>query len=435
MNFKLTQKYFKHLNFQSRINQQKIKIIHLTGTKGKGSTAHYLDSYLRMSCNDVRTGLLTSPHVFSVRERIKINGENVCRNNFSEHFWEVYRNLEEYRHDQVNILPMPGYFAFLSLVSFSIFLEQKVNTIILEVGIGGLYDSTNVIENCDFAVFTPIHLDHCEILGNSVEEIARQKSGIIKDGSKVYSSGSQKNSVLEILKEKSEECRGCEFFKVTGDSRSHPSEALPKIPKVLIDNGHLAMTVGEAFLKDHFKIDKKISKIKLLKNTPNLPGRCQKISKEKMNIYLDGAHTVDSLEVCLNWFEESTKQNTHRNHQKIVIFNLTGHRDHKTFLSMIDKCLSRSKNPRNKIIFSSNITKSTGYNPELSNKTTSIDNQIFKVILHDQFWKSFSTVESDSCKSIEEAFQLVEKEAVSGGNIDLLVTGSLHLVSGVLQLI
>lgn len=156
-NFKKTLRYLSKMEYQAKLDQQ--NVIHITGTKGKGTTAHYIDNYLRLSTcslansfqtsefskiSPLKTGLLTSPHISSVRERIKINGNNVNRDLFAEHFWKIYQIVKA--TSQHENLDMPGYFCFLTLVGFSIFCEEQVDTIILEVGIGGLYDSTNVVK-------------------------------------------------------------------------------------------------------------------------------------------------------------------------------------------------------------------------------------------------------------------------------------------------
>jgi len=188
-NFIKTKKLCCALGFTERLKT--LSFIHVTGTKGKGSTSFYTDYVLRKSAR-LKTGCFASPHLVSVTERIRINGKPIDKTIFIMHFWRVFSAISALK------LEKPGYFAMITLVSLSVFLEEKPDVVLFEVGIGGKYDSTNVIPSSDICVFTPIGLDHQEILGKNVTRIAEQKAGIIKNNSQVFTVANQHPDALQV---------------------------------------------------------------------------------------------------------------------------------------------------------------------------------------------------------------------------------------------
>jgi dihydrofolate synthase/folylpolyglutamate synthase len=148
--------------------QDKITCIHIGGTNGKGSTSNMLSSVLQES--GYKTGLYNSPHLIDFTERIKVNGKN-CDREFVYHFILKLQTLPE------DILP--SFFEFTTIMAFEYFAQQKVDIAIIEVGLGGRLDSTNIIKPL-VAAITNVQLDHQNILGDTIEEIAYEKAGIIK---------------------------------------------------------------------------------------------------------------------------------------------------------------------------------------------------------------------------------------------------------------
>ncbi|MDF2551807.1 MAG: bifunctional folylpolyglutamate synthase/dihydrofolate synthase [Chryseobacterium sp.] len=169
--------------------QEKIKCIHIGGTNGKGSTSNMLASVLQES--GYRIGLYNSPHLIDFTERIKINGEN-CDKEFVFQFIQKLKTLPE------NILP--SFFEFTTIMAFEYFYQKKVDFAIIEVGLGGRLDSTNIIKPLVSAI-TNVQLDHQNILGNTLEEIAFEKAGIIKSNVPIIS-GDDNEVVKNLLKEK-----------------------------------------------------------------------------------------------------------------------------------------------------------------------------------------------------------------------------------------
>ena len=172
--------------------QDKIKTIHIGGTNGKGSTSNMLASVLQES--GYKVGIYNSPHLIDFTERIKVNGEN-CEREF------VYNFIQKLKKLPADI--RPSFFEFTTIMAFEYFAQQKVDFAIIEVGLGGRLDSTNIIKPLVSAI-TNVALDHQNILGNTVEEIATEKAGIIKKNT-VIISGDENEKVKSIIRNKAAE--------------------------------------------------------------------------------------------------------------------------------------------------------------------------------------------------------------------------------------
>ncbi|MFM6974959.1 MAG: bifunctional folylpolyglutamate synthase/dihydrofolate synthase [Agromyces sp.] len=239
-------------------------VIHLTGTNGKTSTARVIDSLVRAS--GLRTGLLTSPHLERFAERILIDGEPID-DDALERNWD---DIEPFVHIVDEELTAAGelpltFFEVLTALAFAAFADAPVDVIILEVGMGGEWDSTNVAD-ATVAVFTPIDLDHLGRIGNSLEEIAHTKAGIIKPGSFVVSAA-QPAAVERILRERAEQVGatfrllpndaevtdlhlavGGQLLSIRGLARAFQDLFLPLFGAHQAENAALALVAVEAFL-------------------------------------------------------------------------------------------------------------------------------------------------------------------------------------------
>ena len=172
--------------------QEKLKMIHIGGTNGKGSTSNMLASVLQEA--GYKIGLYNSPHLIDFTERIKINGEN-CDKEFVYDFIQKLRNLPK----EIT----PSFFEFTTIMAFEYFYQKKVDYAIIEVGLGGRLDSTNIITPLVSAI-TNVALDHQDLLGNTIEEITNEKAGIIKPNIPVIS-GTEDPIVFDIIKVKAVE--------------------------------------------------------------------------------------------------------------------------------------------------------------------------------------------------------------------------------------
>ena len=144
------------------------KSIHIAGTNGKGSTAHFLASYCQEA--GLKTGLFTSPHLIDFRERIKINGKEILKKNVVAFFERYHAQFEQIQ---------PSFFEMTTILAFSYFAQEKVDIAIIETGLGGRLDATNIIDPL-FSIITNISLEHQQLLGNTLAKIAFEKAGIIK---------------------------------------------------------------------------------------------------------------------------------------------------------------------------------------------------------------------------------------------------------------
>ncbi|MET0577212.1 MAG: folylpolyglutamate synthase/dihydrofolate synthase family protein [Ilumatobacteraceae bacterium] len=171
-------------------------VIHLTGTNGKTSTARIAESIVR--AHGLRTGLMTSPHLVSIRERIVIDGAPIAADRLVENWDDIAPVLELTDQELTAKGELPlTFFEALTVLALACFAEAPVDVAVIEVGMGGEWDSTNVVQS-QVQVFTPIAIDHAKQLGNTVAEIARTKSGIVKPSSSVVSSAQTPEALAEL---------------------------------------------------------------------------------------------------------------------------------------------------------------------------------------------------------------------------------------------
>lgn len=244
--------------------QRAFRIIHITGTNGKGSTARVADALLR--AHGLRTGLLTSPHLERVNERIAIDGEPVSDEAFARNYDDIAPFLELVDAE----LEAAGerrltFFEAFTVLAFAIMADAPVDVAVLEVGMGGTWDSTNVADG-DVAVITPIALDHTNRLGSTVEAIAREKAGIIKSDA-IAVSAAQPPEALAVLEARAEEVGarllvegrdfalehqavavGGQLITVRGLAAEYIDQLVPLLGAHQGRNAALALVAVEAFL-------------------------------------------------------------------------------------------------------------------------------------------------------------------------------------------
>ena len=176
--------------------QKKLRFIHVAGTNGKGSTSAMLASILQKA--GYRTGLYTSPYIRTFCERIRVDGENIPQDTLAA-LTERIRPIADKMTDKSTE------FELITALAFEYFYQSKCDVVVLEVGLGGRLDSTNVIENTVLSIITGIDFDHTALLGNTIEEIAKEKAGIIKEGRPVLFGGGEgiaRDTVCAVAQEK-----------------------------------------------------------------------------------------------------------------------------------------------------------------------------------------------------------------------------------------
>ena len=185
--------------------QDKLKVIHVAGTNGKGSTSTTISDML--IADGHKTGLFTSPYVIDFCERIQIDGENVDKDIFAECVSEVREKIEELNKQDIIITE----FEAITVSAFLCFMKAECEYVVLEVGLGGRFDATNVVKKPEAAVITSISLDHIAILGDTIEKIAFEKCGIIKDKVPVITSVNQYDDALKVIRDTCEN-KNCDLI-------------------------------------------------------------------------------------------------------------------------------------------------------------------------------------------------------------------------------
>lgn len=277
--------------------QDKIKTIHIGGTNGKGSTSNMLASVLQEA--GYKVGLYNSPHLVDFTERIKVNGQNADK----EFVYDFIQKLKDLPADI-----RPSFFEFTTIMAFEYFFWQKVDFAIVEVGLGGRLDSTNIITPLVSAI-TNVQLDHQNILGNTVEEIAVEKAGIIKRNIPIIS-GDENEAVKNIFSEKAQK-ENAKFIDVTAIETDLSSDLKGNYQK---KNIRVVLALIGELKKQGLKISDENIKLGFLsvqKNT-NFLGRWFEFSKEPLTI-CDTGHNQAGLE------EVFAQLNSIEKHKHIIL--------------------------------------------------------------------------------------------------------------------
>lgn len=201
--------------------QGKLKFVHVAGTNGKGSVSSYVASVLK--CGGYRVGRFLSPAVFEYREIIQVNDRPIPKTALCEGMEEVRRACDEITGEG---RPHPTLFEMETALGFWYFRKKNCDIVVLETGMGGLLDATNVIESCLVAVLTPVSMDHMKFLGETLPEIAAQKAGIIKRGCPVVLAA-QDREVMEVVSRKAGEL-DCPLTFVEKEGLSHVRPGLER---------------------------------------------------------------------------------------------------------------------------------------------------------------------------------------------------------------
>jgi dihydrofolate synthase/folylpolyglutamate synthase len=289
--------------------------VHVAGSKGKGSVCAMVEAMLRAA--GLNTGLTTSPHLHRITERIAIDGQPISQEEFAAGADVVRAAVEKV---QAQLPPERQIVTFdaLTALAFYVFREHGVHVQVIEVGLGGLLDSTNVFETKDCAVITNIGLEHREILGDTVAEIARQKAGIIVPGCPTIMAP-QRESAAEVIREVAQEkgspltevALACNLrrdsagseaqtFKLRTPTAAHTIK-LPLLGKHQMDNAVTAICAVEALAKSGVVVGPEAIKAGL--ETVKWPARIEVVKRRPM-VIVDSAHTADSARRLRDTLEE-----------------------------------------------------------------------------------------------------------------------------------
>jgi dihydrofolate synthase/folylpolyglutamate synthase len=276
--------------------ERKIKCIHVAGTNGKGSTSHMLASIFMEA--GYKTGLYTSPHLKDFRERIKIDGKEI-EEEFVVDFIKNHKPFFE-SHEL-------SFFEMTVGLAFDYFAKEEVDIVIIETGLGGRLDSTNIIIPL-LSVITNIGMDHTQFLGNTIESIAREKAGIIKPGIPVVI-GEYTDETKNVFLEKAKETHSEIYFASDLVREDYPSDL---IGNYQTQNKKTVIQAVRILQDQHFKVTEdhiKNGLAHVVENT-GLHGRWQQL-RTKPKVICDTAHNKHGLEVVMKQVSEEEFQNLH----------------------------------------------------------------------------------------------------------------------------
>jgi dihydrofolate synthase / folylpolyglutamate synthase len=307
-----TIKLSKHLNFP----ETKFKSIHVAGTNGKGSTSHMVASILQEA--GYKTGLYTSPHLKDFRERIKLNGTRI-----SEHFVIdfIKKNKSFFEANSLS------FFEMTVGLAFDYFAKQKVDIAIIEVGLGGRLDSTNIILP-EVSVITNIGLDHTQFLGNTLKKIATEKGGIIKQNVPVIIGETQKEIKL-IFKALAKKNNAPIYFAdelITTNYSSdlkgnYQKKNIKTVVQTVLEICKKGFSVSENNIKEGFQ--------NVIPNT-DLKGRWQ-VLQDSPKVICDIAHNKEGLTYVMNQIKSETFNNLH------IVLGMVNDKDFDNLINLFPK--------------------------------------------------------------------------------------------------
>lgn len=346
----------------------RLNAVHIAGTNGKGSIAHMLADILIKS--GFKVGLYTSPHLIKINERIRINNRPIKNSDLSFYIDDLFKVTREKKI-------YPTYFDALTIIAFRYFLENHADLVVVETGLGGRLDSTNVISPL-ISIITRISYDHIHILGDSIESITMEKAGIIKPRSIVLTTNSKK-SVLNIITETADRLKtSCNIlnrdFKIknirrTGINR-HSFDLVFKdliIKDIIIKNPcafqveNAACAISASFLLKDYGFNVPENSVKKSLSSLNIPGRFELVS-ENPPILFDPAHNPAAIESLIKSIKENFPQKKY-----IVILTIMKDKDYKSIILKIKKEL-----PGRILYFRINDKRCLEITPEMKKKFSSL---------------------------------------------------------------
>ena len=396
--------------------QKSYRVIHVTGTNGKTTTTRIIERILREL--GLRTGRFTSPHLVRLNERMAIDGEPVG----DQQLAEVWADIEPILAMVDAELEAAGdtkltFFEALAVLGFAVFADAPVDVLVLEVGMGGEWDSTNVADG-DVAVFTPISIDHAERLGNTIAEIAKTKSGIIKPGAIVVSSA-QEPEAMQVLEAKTAEVAeriavyGRDFevldvepdvagqrFSVKTLTSDYRDLFLPLHGEYQAENAALAISAVEAFFGVTNRLFDDVLRVAIADSTS--PGRLQVVSRSPLTI-LDAAHNPGGAESLAR-----AMKNTFGAPKTVAVISILNDKDARGLLEALNQTAETFV-----------VTQSTSPRAIETHELEKLAIEIF------------GAARVKSASTPHRALELAKELTAEGGAI--VVTGSITLVGDVLK--
>ncbi|KAJ5102240.1 hypothetical protein NUU61_004462, partial [Penicillium alfredii] len=388
----------------------RLNVIHVAGTKGKGSTCAYVDCFLQEHArrNEItrKVGLYTSPSLWP-RNRIRIDSTPLPEDLFTKYVIEVSRCLSIESDMSPSSTKNPGFLQMMAIVSFHTFIKEGVDVVICEAHHGGEFDATNFIRHPAITAITKIGMDHVDNLGGTIQSIAWHKSGIFKAGVLALSVPQDPDAEHEIERRSKEKGALLQFAEVV---------KMEGIPLEQRENVALATQIAHEFLQ---RSDHSLDERDVLAGIEKCrwPGRFDIIDYSGCTWYLDGAHNETSMEVVANWYERVAS-----NSIRVLVFAHFSPKRTRDW-SKILQTLGTSLQSRiqhvifvDKIEYDHHFTTPSGWLEEYA-----------------QFWmKRWPPDTIDKAPTVKKG---IEKAMKFGTGAQILVTGSLYLVEAALEIV
>jgi dihydrofolate synthase/folylpolyglutamate synthase len=382
----------------------------VAGTNGKGSTAAMLASIISQS--GYRTGLYTSPHLVSVNERFRVDGTEISEDDFARAFTNV-REVVESLLEEKALEQLPSFFEFLTATGFHYFAQAGAGFVVLEVGMGGRLDATNVTQP-RVAVITNVGLDHTEFLGCTLADIGREKAGVIKAGTPVVS-GCEEGEAAQVIRQRCAEMgaelletgkfgglsglhslQGHYLFNLSLDTDSFAGLTSPLLGKFQVKNAAAAVAAAWRLSRDGFRITR-TAIVKGLEAT-SWPGRLERVLEHPL-VLLDGAHNPAAARVLAEFIQDE----------------LEGRRLRLVYASMRDKAIADIAETLFPLAEEVYLTR-----PHLARAATPEE-----ILATTRFRPARLVIEPEPFRAVARACQASSSEDV------VLIIGSLYLVGAV----
>lgn len=374
--------------------QEKFKSIHIAATSGKGSTSTFISKML--VAHGFKVGLTVSPHLTNIRERIQINNKPISEKKFTQYLNEIYSHN----------LPWLSYFEVMTLMAFYTFAKEKVDYAMIETGLGGTLDATNIIYNKDkIAIVGKIGFDHMHILGNTIEEITSNKAGIIQNSQElIYLE--QSPEINKVIIDRANQTKSRVTKHTTDTKILSDNFKVKNLPTYQIENFGLALKTLEIIsFRDGFKLNN--DKIQEVLDNFGLTGRFQyEIIKGRMFI-LDGAHNPQKISAFVN-----SVKHKYPGKKFVVIYGSKKREDIKEILEIISSISGKL------------ILTEFNSHQDIEHKSISQDELVRD--LNEIGFKNH-----EKTKNTQDAIN----KAVKYESEPIIITGSLYLISEVLDLI
>lgn len=404
----------------------------MAGTKGKGSTCAFIESLMRAhgrsTKRPLKTGLYTSPHLIKPEERIRINSKPLEPGLFAKYLYEVYDRLPQLARDYDGSKPLlergPRYLQLFALLAFHVFIRERVDVAIIETHSGGEYDATNVMQQPVVTAITTLGMDHIDMLGPTVENIAWHKAGIFKTGA-VALSTVQDSGLEQVLEQRAAE-KGVPLTIVDGDASLSMSTTQLK-PAVQRKNASLAIAACIAWLRRTASTLSTLSREAIQEGIANWswPGRFQTISDGKCTWFLDAAHNDMSVKLATQWFAESSVELSPSAKKILVFTHVNELRDAEALLRTLAQALRDAQVRFDAVFFTTYHATQAAAEKEQASVPSSWRQIWTEVFPHSQVHERVS---------IDAAMQFA-KDLAAVQRAHILVTGSQHLVGPALEIL